>query len=155
MALFVHTQAQPYWLHTGTPGVQWQISPAQHAGMGCLGGIMNGVGVMMDADGMGHFYFDERGTAHPQSEPVLTPKSTVWIRLSIDAPRQQHQFSYSVDGKHFTPLGSCFREWSHGWKGTHISLYTYTTGENAGGTAYFDDFVYQTDGINKKNKNTK
>lgn len=122
------------------------MKPGQRAGMGCLGGIMNGVGVMMQEDGTYRLYFDEIGHAHPQDTPVLTAKNSIWIRFTIDAPNQQHQFSYSLDGKKFTKIGSCFREWSHGWKGTHISLFTYNTGSEPGGVAYFDDFVYEVDG---------
>ncbi len=121
------------------------LTPGQRAGMGLIGGIMNGVGVQMNEDGTCQMYFDEIGHAHPQESPLLTSKSTVWIRLHIDAPKQEHQFSYSLDGKHFTPIGTCFREWSHGWKGTHISLYTYTTTSSPGGHAFFDDFIYTTD----------
>ena len=54
------------------------------------------------------------------------------------------------DGKHFTPIGTTFCEWSHGWKGTHISLYTYTTANSTVDTqtspiAHFDDFVYEVE----------
>lgn len=121
------------------------LTMGQRAGMACLGGIMNGVGVMMCDDGVLRMYFDEIGHAHQQKQPILDPDRPIWLRLTIDAPRNRHQFSYSLDGKHFTPIGTCFNEWSHGWKGTHISLFTYTTTSSPGGFAYFDDFVYKTD----------
>lgn len=122
----------------------------QRAGMALLGGIINGAGVMMDDDGQIHIYFDEHGHAKPLPQPILPSHSDVWIRLTINAARQQHQFSYSLDGKHFTPIGTTFREWSHGWKGTHISLYTYTTTHSTVDTqtspiAHFDDFVYEVE----------
>lgn len=121
------------------------MAKGQRAGMGCLGGIMNGAGVMVADDGRCHLYFDEIGHAHPLEQPLPSSQHTVWIRLTINAPRQQHQFSYSLDGMHFTDIGSCFREWSHGWKGTHISLFTYTTAAEPDGIAHFDDFNYIID----------
>lgn len=126
------------------------MTSGQRAGMALLGGIINGAGVMVTDDGQMHIYFDEHGHAKPLPQPILPPHSDVWIRLTINAARQQHQFSYSLDGKHFIPIGITFREWSHGWKGTHISLYTYTADHSANGTqapptAHFDDFMYEVE----------
>ena len=125
-----------------------EMTPSQRAGMACLGNRMMAAGVMVGEGGEYLLYTEDGGHVRQQPLSLSSPKSPVWIRLTMDALQNRQQFAYSLDGKTFTPIGDAFAEGNHGWKGAHVSLFTYTTQEGAAqaGTAYFDDFLYQTDG---------
>jgi hypothetical protein len=53
-----------------------------------------------------------------------------------------HQFSYSTDGKHYTPAGQPFSMHNGHWKGAHVGLYAYNTTESQGGKVQTDYFRY-------------
>lgn len=53
-----------------------------------------------------------------------------------------HQFSYSTDGKHYTPVGQPFSMHNGHWKGAHIGLYAYNPTESQGGKVQTDFFRY-------------
>ena len=63
----------------------------------------------------------------------------VYLRISLDATTNQHQFYYSLDGKRYQAAGNPFTMHKGNWKGFRIGLYCY--GE--GGKAQFDHFNYQ------------
>ena len=124
-----------------------EMTAYQRAGMACLGNRIVGVGVMVTADGGHVLYLEDGDHVYQQPLALSSPKSPVWIRLTLDAVQNSQQFAFSLDGKHFSTIGDAFPERSHGWKGARISLYSYTTDDSvASGTAYFDDFTYKTDG---------
>lgn len=55
---------------------------------------------------------------------------------------------YSFDGKTFDKAGEPFEMSDGDWKGCRTGIYCYTTDESAdsSGVAFFDWFVYDTDG---------
>ena len=57
-----------------------------------------------------------------------------WLRVDIDAERNQHQFYYSIDGKHYERAGEPFALKGGYWKGIRTGLFCY--GES--GQAQFD-----------------
>ena len=101
------------------------------AGLLCIGKEYRGVGVCGDG-----IYLEHNG----QREVVGRKKpSKVWLRVSLDVLTNQHQFSYSLDGKRFTAVGTPFAMHSGNWKGFRIGIYCY--GDH--GKAQFDTFEYK------------
>ncbi len=63
--------------------------------------------------------------------------SRLWLRVTNDCPQNSHQFAYSTDGEHFTPIGEFFpMRWGY-WKGIRTALFCYGTD----GKACFDEFI--------------
>ena len=63
--------------------------------------------------------------------------SRLWLRVTNDCPQNRHQFAYSTDGEHFTPIGESFpMRWGY-WKGIRTALFCYGTD----GKACFDEFI--------------
>ena len=106
------------------------IQADTYAGLLCMGRDYRGIGVC--ADGI---YLEDNG----QREVIVRKKpSKVYLRVSLNVVTNQHQFYYSLDGKHYEPAGSPFSMRAGNWKGFRIGLYCY--GNN--GKAQFDDFDY-------------
>ena len=51
--------------------------------------------------------------------------SRAYLRVTNDCRRNEHQFSFSTDGNHFTPIGSAFPMRSGYWKGIRVGLFCY------------------------------
>lgn len=65
----------------------------------------------------------------------------VWLRVNIDNSRNEHRFSYSLDGRHYFDAGAAFDMREGFWKGIRVGLYAYhTKGDSQ--TLHFDNFVY-------------
>ena len=60
-----------------------------------------------------------------------------WLRVDIDAERNQHQFWYSIDSKHYERAGEAFVLNGGYWKGIRTGLFCY--GES--GQAQFDYYT--------------
>ena len=54
----------------------------------------------------------------------------VWLRVAIDSRNNQHQFYYSLDGRHFEVAGQPFPLRAGYWKGIRVGLYGYVTQNN-------------------------
>lgn len=107
------------------------IAAGTYAGLLCIGREYRGI----DITGEG-IYLEHNG----EHEVVFNKKpSKVWLRVCLDVLTHQHQFYYSLDGKHFTPAGVPFAMRDGNWKGFRIGLYCY--GES--GKAQFDTFDYK------------
>ena len=61
----------------------------------------------------------------------------VYLRVSNDCHKNRHQFAYSTDGRHFTPVGEPFPMRGGYWKGIRTGLFCY----GSSGKAQFDYFV--------------
>ena len=60
---------------------------------------------------------------------------------NIDNSRNEHRFSYSLDGRHYFDAGAAFDMREGFWKGIRVGLYAYhTKGDSQ--TLHFDNFVY-------------
>lgn len=108
-----------------------QIKTGSYAGLLCIGREYRGIGVCGDG-----IYLEADG----QREVIVRKKpSKVYLRVSLNVMTNQHQFFYSLDGKHFTEAGSPFEMHDGNWKGFRIGLFCY----GDGGKALFDSFDYQ------------
>ncbi len=107
-----------------------QLGKDAFAGLLCIGRSFRGIGVCRDG-----ICLEKDG-----ERKVLVDKvpSKVWLRVSLDMVTNKHQFSYSIDGKRFSPVGDAFDMRSGFWKGIRIGLFCYGNS----GTALFDFFNY-------------
>lgn len=107
-----------------------QLGKDAFAGLLCIGRSFRGIGVCRDG-----ICLEKDG-----ERKVLVDKvpSKVWLRVSLDMVTNKHQFSYSTDGKRFSPVGDAFDMRSGFWKGIRIGLFCYGNS----GTALFDFFNY-------------
>lgn len=72
------------------------------------------------------------------ADPETTP---VWLRVTV-APGARCQFSYSVDGEKFTPIGGEFQASSSQWVGAKVGLFAAAhPSTTSKGFAEFDSFT--------------
>ena len=88
-----------------------------YSGLFVSGKLFRGVGLC--ADGI----FVEIGGKHHIVRRGKFAK--VYLRVSIDAERNQHQFYYSTDGKRFKKAGESFAMRGGYWKGIRTGLFCY------------------------------
>jgi len=100
------------------------------AGLVCLGRDFRGIGVCPEG-----IYTELNG-----ERTILSDKrpKRIYLRLTLNATDNSHQFQYSTDGKHFSPAGEAFQMRSANWKGVRLGLYCY----GADGAARYDYFQY-------------
>ena len=114
------------------------LADGQHAGLGHFAQHSGCLGVVREA---GQTYLELRHNDHAQR---LLPINTqyLWLR-STWGLNGQSQFSYSLDGDSFTPLGSYPLSWGY-YRGDRIAIYNYNNKEDNG---YIDvDYLhYKTD----------
>lgn len=97
-----------------------------YSGLFVSGKLFRGVGLC--ADGV----FVEVGGQHHMVRRGRFAK--VYLRVGIDAERNQHQFYYSTDGKRFKKAGESFAMRGGYWKGIRTGLFCY----GRDGQAQFD-----------------
>lgn len=113
-----------------------QLRDGDHTGLLCMGKEFKGIGVCKK--GNRHIYIEDDG-----KRTILEPcRKIVYLRITIDSKQNIHQFSYSTDGKHYTPVGQPFSMHNGHWKGAHIGLYAYNPTESQGGKVQTDYFRY-------------
>jgi len=100
-----------------------QLAEGGRAGLACLGRGNRLLGVLRQ-DGTLHLYLSD-----DREETDLGPlgNGKVWLRLRLDIPAQAYRFSYSLDGRTFTPCGEPFFVDYGFWKGVRWGLYHYNT----------------------------
>lgn len=99
-----------------------------YAGIFCSGKQFLGAGLSPDG-----IFFESKG------QRVLVREGKfkkLYLRITFDCIQNQHQFSYSTDGKHFTHISQPFSLQSGYWKGIRTGIFCY--GNN--GEAQFDFF---------------
>ncbi len=129
-----------------------ELNDYSRTGMECIGSKYVGVGIRK-SQGNVQIYIENEGTVKILSTLEKSDNHIAYVRLNFDAQQKHFQFSYSFDGQSFTNAGDHFEESDRDWKGCRVGLYSYTTSTTQeGGTAYFDDFIYQFDGPNLINK---
>ena len=107
-----------------------QLSSAS-AGLACIGRQFCGIGLCPEG-----IYTEADG----QRTVVATRKpGRIYLRLSLNALENQHQFAYSTDGKHFVSVGEPFQMNEGNWKGVRLGLYCY----GPQGKAHFESFEYK------------
>jgi hypothetical protein len=110
------------------------------AGLALLNAPYAWIGVVKTRDGMTLQTFDqtERKTS---SAPISATR--LWLRASCNFDTEQSQFSWSTDGKQFTPAGDPFIMAFQltTFQGVRLSLFNYNTDGKPGGYADFDNFT--------------
>ncbi len=96
------------------------------AGLFISGKLFRGVGLSTDG-----IFVEVGGKQHIVRRGKF---AKVYLRVSIDAERNQHQFYYSTDGKRYEKAGGPFAMRSGYWKGIRTGLFCY--GQD--GQAQFD-----------------
>ncbi|MBR1503070.1 MAG: family 43 glycosylhydrolase [Prevotella sp.] len=99
-----------------------------YAGLFCSGKQFRGVGlcpngIFVETNGKRELFVEGRF-------PHL------YLRIKNDCKINSHQFSYSIDGLHFAPLGRSFAMNGGYWKGIRVGLFCY----GKDGKAQFDKF---------------
>ena len=115
------------------------LADGQKAGLACMGRNNYCAGVHQTS--AGRELFVEKDGEILASNAFSAKK--LWLRLTFDATTPDgFAFAYSLDGKHFEPLGEAFSAHNGFWKGARVALYSYNESRTAG-TAWFRDFVYE------------
>ena len=86
------------------------------------------------------------GTAAPSIPPLVgttAPPSRLWLRVACNFDTDEAVFSWSADGRQFTPLGSPFPTTFQltTFQGVRPALFNYNTSGQPGGYADFDNYV--------------
>jgi hypothetical protein len=115
------------------------LEPGDTAGLALLNAPYAWIGLVKTADGIALQTFDQtnRQTNHTPSSPAH-----FWLRVACNFDTEQAVFSWSADGKEFTPLGNPFTMAYQliTFQGARVSLFNYNTGGKTGGYADFDNF---------------
>lgn len=127
-----------------------ELHSGGRAGMECIGNSFVGAGVMITlADGLEvpELYVETDGETLPIANVSALGKSSIYMRLEIDAVNNSNRFMFSADGETYYNLGETFASGSADWKGSRVGLFSYMTQDDEdGGKAFFDDFTYLYDG---------
>jgi xylan 1,4-beta-xylosidase len=130
------------------------------AGLALLSSPYAWIGVVKSADGMTlQMYnsprrargFGRRGatqTPVPDNPPVISPANPpkhLWLRVHCNFDTDQAVFSWSGDGKEFTPLGKPFAMTFQlrTFQGVRPALFNYNTSSQPGGYADFDNYTVE------------
>jgi hypothetical protein len=110
------------------------------AGLGLLNLPYAWIGVRREDAGLVVEQFDQ---LTGEKERVPFPGSRVWLRAQCDFLSEKARFSYSADGKTFTPLGSEFVMIFQlkTFQGVRYALFHYNDHGAPGGQADFDSFT--------------
>ncbi|MCR5130631.1 MAG: glycoside hydrolase 43 family protein [Prevotella sp.] len=88
-----------------------------YSGVFCSGKQFLGVGLCPQG-----LFIESNGKRTLVKEGKMTK---MFLRVTNDSRLNQHQFSYSTDGIHFTPIGQPFPMRSGYWKGIRVGLFCY------------------------------
>jgi len=115
-----------------------KLAEGQRAGLFCLGNLFNGIGVFHH-EGKNYLYLENNGVAE-KLQPISG--SRIFLRVTLDDLNNQHQRSFSLNGKTFITCGQAYALKTGSWKGIRIGLFTYNVIATEG-IAYFNDFNYK------------
>jgi hypothetical protein len=125
------------------------------AGLGLLSSPYAWIGVVKSAEGTQLQMFTGTGggrgrqggaassqTNSPTISPT-TPPQRLWLRVHCNFDTDDAMFSWSADGKWFTPLGDPFRMSFQltTFQGVRPALFNYNTSDQPGGYADFDNYT--------------
>jgi len=88
------------------------------------------------------------GAAAPSGSPAVgpaNPPNHLWLRVACNFDTEQAIFSWSADGKQFTPLGSPYttKFQLQTFQGVRPALFNYNTSGKSGGYADFDNYTVE------------
>src|SRR5665213_2140751 len=123
-----------------------------NAGLALLSTPYAWIGVAKTAEGSTLQLFQgsggggRRGGAAPTNTPTIgssNPPSHLWLRVHCNFDTDEAIFSWSADGKEFTPLGNPFRTTFQltTFQGVRPSLFNFNTAGQPGGYADFDNYT--------------
>jgi xylan 1,4-beta-xylosidase len=125
------------------------------AGLALLNTPYAWIGVVKSAEGLSLQYFTApgsggggrgRGAAATPAAPTISPTAPplhIWLRVACNFDSDQAIFSWSADGKEFTPLGTPFimNYQTTTFQGVRPSLFNYNTSGQSGGYVDFDNYT--------------
>jgi len=125
-----------------------------NAGLALLSSPYAGIGVVKSAEGTTLQFFrgtaaQRRGTATAPTNTVLrgpdNSPSHVWLRVACNFDTDETIFSWSADGRQFTPLGGSFIMTFQltTFQGVRPALFNFNTSGEPGGYADFDNYVVE------------
>ncbi|NOW95011.1 beta-xylosidase [Mucilaginibacter sp. SG564] len=119
-----------------------EMETGQRAGLGLIGNYIHEIGVLKTDTGT-IFYADNVGR---QTKGEIFNKEYVFLQVKIDVDGKT-LLLYSLNGKIYHQLGdACKLSDYNFWKAVRPALFSYNT-KRAGGTALFDWFHYDYNGI--------
>ena len=109
------------------------------AGLGLLNMPYAWIGILKKEDEYVLRFCDQAAAVKVDTAAV----AQLYLRASGDFHKAVAQFSYSVDGRHYTPLGGPVKMpyQLKTFQGTRYALFAYNTKGRKGGYAMFDDFT--------------
>jgi xylan 1,4-beta-xylosidase len=128
------------------------------AGLALLSSPYAWIGVVKSAEGMTLQMYQSpnrgRGFGRREAAPALanpptissdTPPRHLWLRVHCNFDTDEAIFSWSADGKEFTPLGNPFTMTFQltTFQGVRSSLFNYNTSGRPGGYADFDNYTVE------------
>jgi len=126
------------------------------AGLALLSSPYTWIGVVKSAEGttLQMYNSPNRGrgrrgaAAAPANPPTIspdTPPSHLWLRVHCNFDNDQAVFSWSADGREFTPLGNPFTMTFQltTFQGVRPALFHYNTSGQPGGYADFDNYTVE------------
>ena len=133
------------------------LEAGDHAGLALLSSPYAWIGVVKSAEGatlqmyespnMGRGFGRRGGAAASQTNtPTISPTAPpnhLWLRVHCNFDNDEAIYSWSADGKAFTPLGKPFRMTFQltTFQGVRPSLFNFNTDGHNGGYADFDNYT--------------
>jgi len=124
------------------------------AGLALLSSPYAWIGVVKSAEGVTLQMYDNAGSggrrrgaaATPATPPTMgpaNPPKRLWLRVHCNFDNDQAIFSWSADGKEFTPLGNPFTMTFQltTFQGVRPALFNYNTSGQSGGYVDFDNYT--------------
>ena len=127
-----------------TAGLALLSSP--YAWIGVVKSVEGATLQMYSSPRRGRRFGPRRPDPAPASEPVVSPTAPpehLWLRVHCNFDNDQAIFSWSADGKEFTPLGSRFTMTFQltTFQGVRPALFNYNTSGQPGGYVDFDNYT--------------
>jgi len=119
------------------------LKPGDTAGLGLLNLPYTTLGVEKRADGQDVVFYDQ---LHDQTVRVAMMGKRIWLRADCDFLTEKARFSFSFDGRTFTPIGNAVTLYyqTFTFQGVRYGLFSYNKTGTEGGFADFDRIdVYQ------------
>jgi hypothetical protein len=110
------------------------------AGLALLSCPYAWIGLVKGGDGLALQTFDQ--TTRQVTKAAKSP-TRLWLRVACNFDTEKAGFSWSADGKNFSPLGEPFTMVFQltTFQGVRLALFNYTTSGKPGGYADFDNFT--------------
>ena len=115
------------------------LQPGDTAGLALLSAPYAWIGLVKTADGVILRMFDE---THHTTNDVPGGPTHIWLRVACNFDTEKAVFSWSADGREFTPLGDMFTMAFQlvTFQGDRLALFNYNVTGKPGGYADFDNF---------------